>query len=361
MFILFLLPFAVGFISFIIVSLIKKNGQKKFTADKDHCLPICEDSEKVYSFDKAENKFKRGFSWLWPLWPQLQIDPTSSNVNKDSEKDLVKDSEKVYSFDKAENKFKHVATLGGDRGFSWVQLKDAGLCPQLHITASTQNHVSITSDEWNDIKEKMKHREFVGSTSKENFFMPEVGLNEFRILPILNSSNIHILRRQHYVNCKVAQCGKHFDTSIKNRWSGECPLCDAFENGDNKSKYFKPTEKFYYNVLHNGEVKMFSAGSAVHQQIVQGIVGSLAEVNPLGDITDPVNGRNIKMTTNMVTTSSGLSYPNHKISFCPPSSMGTKKFVEESMKSSYDLNFVAKSWSKTSDELLSFKAQVCFT
>src|SRR5690606_22645348 len=146
----------------------------------------------------------------------------------------------------------------------------------------------IDQDRWAELKKSLKHKIFSEeTTNKDDFFVPKDGKNVIRLLPPLNGP-FHVSRRQHYGQIgggDTVQCSKREN---QKKWVGECPICDYYnrlwndssesrQRGDlsteqqliNKARQLKPVERHYYNVLVNGEVKLFSAGKTIHDQFVR--------------------------------------------------------------------------------------------
>jgi len=217
----------------------------------------------------------------------------------------------------------------------------------------------INAARWAEIKKATQHKEF-SETGKDDFFIPQDGKNVIRLLPPLNGP-FHVSRRQHYCS---PQSGGHTIQCTKRRdgknWVGECPICEYYNKlwndssesrsrGDlgteqqliQKARQLKPVERHYYNVLVNGEVKMFSAGKAVHDQFVTLICGD-DQTEAFGDISNPATGRNVTLIKEMKGP-----FPDYKIiPHRDPTPMGTEPEVKSIMEKTYNLETVAKKWEK---------------
>lgn len=222
---------------------------------------------------------------------------------------------------------------------------------------------------WAEILKHTKHKEFV-ETGSDDFFMPENGENIIRLLPPLNGS-FHVCRRQHYINAGAVQCAKRKEGT---NWVGECPICACynklwhevdqarsrgnvgFGSGSSqnllleKARQLKSVERYYYNVLVNGKVKIFSAGKHLHDQIVALICGD-DQTEGLGDIADPVTGRKITLIKEMKGCDKS-SFPDYKIiPHRETTPLGTESEVRSIMEKTYNLEAVAKRWDKSPEEL----------
>lgn len=218
-------------------------------------------------------------------------------------------------------------------------------------------HPPIDSARWSDLVESnaCKHKEFTGETKPEDFFIPKSGPNIIRLLPPLKDGKFHVCRQQHYWDGQSVQCGKIKDG---NRFVGECPICERYhklwkENGSlsGDDRKLKPTERHYYNVLVDGEVKMLSVGKMVHAEIVKIIIGDDEKRKPsLGDITNPATGRDITLIKTMRGVGS-MQFPEYKVVPKESKPVGTEREVKSIMDKTYDLEAVAKKWEKTPEEL----------
>lgn len=174
----------------------------------------------------------------------------------------------------------------------------------------------------------------------------------------------YAVTRIHSVNGKKLHCPREL---VDKRWQGECPICryyswlwkesekpnvtpDEAKKLQAQARAIKPIERYYYNALvrvetdSNGQVqknvgpKILSVGKTVHGMVIRAIVGDKElQEKPLGDVTDPVNGRDFKIMK-VMRKSGSESYPNYSDSkFVDPSPLGTKEEVEKWLGSLHDL------------------------
>jgi hypothetical protein len=112
----------------------------------------------------------------------------------------------------------------------------------------------------------------------------------------------------------------------------------------------KPVERHYYNVLVNGQAKMFSAGKGVHDQLVALICGD-DQTAAFGDISNPVSGRALTLIKEM-RGGGGMAFPEYKIiPHREATPVGTEPEVKSIMEKTYNLETVAKKWEKSPEEL----------
>lgn len=172
------------------------------------------------------------------------------------------------------------------------------------------------------------------------FFHPTIGKNILRILPALPNKSFFQTKRQHYFdNGRVYQCGKEFNGK---EWGGSCPICEhyfrlsLFEQKE-KTRQFRPVERFYYNVLIPDQgVKVISVSDSVHQEILNAI-------KKHGDITSPLFGRNVILFKSI----SLGGYPQYRVEI---GSVTTAAPYNQSHL--MDLEKLTSKWHKTYNELL---------
>lgn len=164
------------------------------------------------------------------------------------------------------------------------------------------------------------------------------------------------------------------------KWIGENTVIDKYlrdlwaksekvsgkqqEDLRNQYRELKGIERYYYNVIvrqekdpKTGEMvknvgpKILSCGKTIHAQIMRAIVGDeAAGEEPLGDITNPKNGRDFKLVKKIVKGANGVEYPNYDQSkFTDPSPLGDPDEVEKWIDSLHDLQAIRVI--KTDDEL----------
>jgi len=161
-------------------------------------------------------------------------------------------------------------------------------------------------------------------------------------------------------------------------WKGDCIICKYYsdlwqksesmsgkeqEAQQNRARDIKPVERYYYNVIvrqekdpKTGEVqknvgpKIYSCGKQVHAKIMRAIVGDKdAGETPLGDITNPVSGRDFKVVKK-ITKSGPREFPNYDFSkFEGESPAGESDELDTWLENIHDLQALRKV--KTEEEL----------
>lgn len=169
--------------------------------------------------------------------------------------------------------------------------------------------------------------------------------------------------RVHRLNNRSYHCSKEL---ISHKWQGECPICRYYnwlwQESDKKApdeaaamqaqaRAMKPIERYYYNCLvrqvispntqevqKNVGPKILSIGKTLHKMIVRAIVGAKElDEPPLGDVTDPVKGRDFKIIKAM-RQSGKESYPNYSDSkFLDLSPLGDVDDVKKWLDNVHDL------------------------
>lgn len=169
--------------------------------------------------------------------------------------------------------------------------------------------------------------------------------------------------RIHKVNGRSVHCPKEL---VGNKWKGKCKICDYYNHLWETSKKsapdvaaklqafareIKPIERYYYNVivrkefnpqtnetLENVGPKILSVGKTVHKMILRAILGDPElEEEPLGDITDPITGRDFKLIKT-IKKSGQDSFPDYATSkFLDPSVLGEPDQVQEWLTNLHDL------------------------
>lgn len=149
------------------------------------------------------------------------------------------------------------------------------------------------------------------------------------------------------------------------RWEGECPLVKYYNllwkkakeaEADGRidesnsfvkcAKSIKPVERYYYNAIlrdkENGNKGplILSCGKVLHSIILRAIKGdpSLGE-EPLGNITHPLTGRDLRIVVTSSKGNDGRVYPNYTQSkFLDKKSVaGTEEEITEWIKNLHDL------------------------
>lgn len=161
-------------------------------------------------------------------------------------------------------------------------------------------------------------------------------------------------------------------------WKGDCIICKYYsdlwqksesavgkeqETLQNQAREIKPVERYYYNVIvrqekdpKTGEVtknagpKIYSCGKQVHAKIMRAIVGDeSAGETPLGDITNPVNGRDFRVVKK-ITKSGNREFPNYDFSkFESESPAGSPEELDKWLENLNDIQGLRKL--KTTEEL----------
>ena len=211
----------------------------------------------------------------------------------------------------------------------------------------------------------------------ESFYrhIQKEGTFQIRILPPLKDGNLFEARRQHYGINGASQCSKEM---AANKWIGECPICDHYnalweqshkyeKTGDYtkaqelsaEARKVKPVERFYYNVIDRSNddtavPQIYAVGKQVHKQIIAAIIGDEAmDEEPLGDITDPVKGYDIRIIKEMKA-----QWPAYTVRPRMNSSiLGTPEQIKNWLGDLWDLRKVCQSWHKPQDVLASLVEQ----
>lgn len=229
-------------------------------------------------------------------------------------------------------------------------------------------NIFISQDEWNVLRSRLKSKP-VGEIGSTNFVKLNTGDNNVRLLPPLAGQKFHVARQQHYVDGHghpAYQCNKRHEGG---RWVGECPICahyhELWKDIDKlqrrgvdyetilkkqaEARTLKPVERYYYNVIVKGEStpKMLAIGKHLNDQIVKAMCGEEdSPQKPLGDISHPIDGRNITIRKTMKE-----GFPVYSTQFGYSTPLGTSKEVSEWMSGTFDLEAVAKKWERTTEEL----------
>lgn len=230
------------------------------------------------------------------------------------------------------------------------------------------------------LREEHDRHESQGQNVLSDLFvqMPEKnGVVVIRILPdapkaLFGHEDLFFQKtRLHRINGRSVHCPKELTkVNGKWRWMGDCPICDHYNWLWNESKKddcpadkakkmqsearsIKPVERSYYNVIVRKEIdpktnevnenvgpKIYSGGVKMQAFIMRAIFGDdELEEDPLGDISDPITGRDLKIIKTMVKGGDGQFYPNYDQSkFLDPSPLGTQEQVAEWMDGLHDLS-----------------------
>lgn len=177
---------------------------------------------------------------------------------------------------------------------------------------------TITSDCFNRIyRDETKKKSEV---NKDDFLVLKNGTNRIKVLPPSGGEDAFISRKQHYINNSAYQCGTSSGT--------RCPICE-FRKTYNSAKLI-PTRRFYFNVLHQGKVKLLSTSETLAKKLNSHLIESK---NSYDDYDIEINvGKNTH------------GYSVYDVNFIknPQKSTNLKTF---------DLNEVAKQWNKSEIEL----------
>lgn len=203
-----------------------------------------------------------------------------------------------------------------------------------------------------------------------------------RFLPRKKGTKLYCATRLHTLNNPATNqkrqyhCPRQLDEN--GRWKGDCIICKYYsdlwqkseslsgksqEDLQNKAREIKPNERYYYNVIvrqekdpktneiiKNAGPKIYSCGKQVHGKILRAITGDKAAGEaPLGDITNPVEGRDFRLVKKVVK-SGPREFPNYDFSkFDEKSSSGTPEELETWLTNLNDLQALRKL--KTEEEL----------
>lgn len=224
----------------------------------------------------------------------------------------------------------------------------------------------------NELFEEKQRLSTEGQAFLDNFVkMPEGnGVVVVRLLPPAapgkferKKNPFYQATRVHRINNKSLHCSK---TLVGGKWVGECPICRYYNwlwaESDKKSpdeaaslqaqaRAIKPIERYYYNVIirqvvnpntqevqKNVGPKILSIGKTLHKMIIRAIVGDeQLNEDPLGDVTDPLKGRDFKIIK-VMRQSGKDSYPNYSDSkFIDPSPLGEPDQVKKWLENELDL------------------------
>lgn len=203
-----------------------------------------------------------------------------------------------------------------------------------------------------------------------------------RILPRKRGKNIYCATRTHRLidpfdpeKSRSVHCPRELVKSFKNgkeieTWrdvgDNKCIVCKYYSdlwaksetlNGkaqvdlQNKARSIKPVERYYYNVIvrqqknKDGVMEtnvgplIFSCGKTVHARIMRAFTGdALAGEDSLGDITNPVTGRDFRLVKKLVKGANGAEYPSYDNSkFTDPLPLGDNDDVEAWLAAMHDL------------------------
>lgn len=239
-----------------------------------------------------------------------------------------------------------------------------------------------TGDNMLDLNELRQEQTRLESQGQSNFLdnfvrMPEgEGIVTVRILPPRKGQKLYCVTRTHKLGQKNFHCPQNL---LSGKWTGFCPICnyyrDLWKRSDSanseeaamlqaEARGIKPLERYYYNVIVRSQVnpttgdvetnigpKILSIGKQLHARIIRAILGDPALEEPeLGDVTDPSNGRDLKIIKRLRKTGSE-SYPNYDESkFMQTSVLGTDKQITQWMESLHDLQALRQV--KESDQLV---------
>ena len=217
-----------------------------------------------------------------------------------------------------------------------------------------------------------------GGTNDDYVRMPEKdGFVLIRLLPKLKGkpffNPVRIHRLGEYPNAKTIFCLRKLVKTPKGEfWKAtspdhDCPICKEYNAMWEKSKKLppnqakgiqetargiKPVERYYYNAIVRSQLnpktnqvennvgpKIFSCGKTLHNIICVSIYGNeTTGKRSLGDVANPVNGRDFKVVK-VVRGANG--YPNYDQSFFEdPSHLGTKEQINSWLTSYHDLEAI---------------------
>lgn len=132
----------------------------------------------------------------------------------------------------------------------------------------------------------------------------------------------------------------------------QCPICDLYFSlwkrhndtaGKGAESFFskearkiKPNKRYFMNALdrRTSEVKVLSVGSKVFEKVLQSMVDP---DEPLGDVTDPKTGYDLKIVKVPIKNQPWPDYSNTKFR-AKPSLLGTPAEVASYMEQAFDLS-----------------------
>jgi len=151
-----------------------------------------------------------------------------------------------------------------------------------------------------------------------------------------------VMSHQHYLGGhSTVQCG-----TASTIQPSQCPICDAYAKTGNLK--LKPIPRYYYNVWHDGKIKIWAVSESLHQRIVE-----------LDYVSSPVYGSELEVTSSMKTYPGGGIFPYHEINTIDYGPLGTTEEVASIMSQAYPLEELVKSWQKTPEELQRVLMEVC--
>lgn len=206
---------------------------------------------------------------------------------------------------------------------------------------------------------------------------PGKGVVQVRLLDQGGDFPFFVATRLHKVNGKSLHCSRNLS---KGKWEGECVVCSHYSDLWKRSekaaspqakkklqdaaRLIKPVERYYYNTIvrsvQNPETgqtetnvgpKILSVGKTLHKLIIIKMVGDTElGIKGLGDVSDPKNGRDLKICKE-ISKSGEETYPNYdKSHFVDESSpLGTPDQVKKWLASCHDLRALRNV--KSNDEM----------
>lgn len=207
--------------------------------------------------------------------------------------------------------------------------------------------------------------------------MPEKnGVVVIRLLPpappsLFGHSNVFFQKtRLHYLDNRSYHCPKELKkVNNKFRWVGDCVICDHYnwlweeskkpdcpadkaKKLQDEAREIKPVERNYWNCIVRKEIdpktneihenvgpKIFSVGVKLHRFILRAIFGDKElEEDGLGDVFDPIKGRDLKIIRTMTKGGDGGYYPSYDQSkFLDVSPLGTPDQIDKWLSELHDL------------------------
>lgn len=201
----------------------------------------------------------------------------------------------------------------------------------------------------------------------DNFVpMPEgEGTVVIRLLPPSPTSEVRlpfVATRTHKLGSKNHHCPM---TLVGNKWVGNCPVCNYYKQlwaqsdvsdeetakeFQSKARAIKPVERYYWNAIvrkmttqvgtevTNAGPRIFSCGKQLQAKIIRAMCGAPEFDEPeLGDVTDLLKGRDLKVIKRMVKSGAD-SYPSYNESrFLQESKAGDKDELVKFVANLHDL------------------------
>jgi hypothetical protein len=365
-----LLPFAVGFTSFFGVMIFKKIKQKHETTQKyaaawkytaisrnkaikeniaivtavQNPNPCCEiPLEPVPSPDERFSRIRDEFD---EYEYEDEEDEDEDEDEYEDEEDEDEDEDEYEDEDEDEDDDDEDEDEDGITVEDWCKIYD---------TSIRRQFVKEEVEFFRPIENKWSASCFPKRTNRSPVnsirIIPRPRLDDFRAVsePTYSSgwrqhftTYPFVMSHQHYLGGhSTVQCG-----TASTIQPSQCPICDAYAKTGNLK--LKPTPRYYYNVLHDEKIKIWSVSESLHRRIIE-----------LGDISSPVWSSELEVVSYMKTYPGGVNFPYHEINIIDAGPLGTTEEVASIMSQAFPLEELVKSWQKTPEELQRVLMEVC--